>query len=95
MNAVPKTKADEPSAQARYEARTREGATFSSFHVTPLRHNFHDHPLMQLPRLGQLAKELNKTEQCGSSRPASTRPPRSTTNRRAPMGATSTRSSGA
>ena len=64
MNAVPKTEAGEPASQTGYAARPLDGARFSSFHVTPLRHNFHDHPLMQLPRLAVLAKELAKTEQC-------------------------------
>jgi hypothetical protein len=47
-----------------YELRTQDGAGFSSYRVTPLKHNFHTHPLMQLPRLAELARELSKTSQC-------------------------------
>ncbi len=32
--------------------------------IGPVSHNFHLHPLMQLPRLAQLASSLYKTAQC-------------------------------
>ncbi len=32
--------------------------------IGPIKHNYHLHPLMQLPRLAQLAKSLYATEQC-------------------------------
>lgn len=32
--------------------------------VQPIHHNFHEHPLMQLPALASLARELSKTRQC-------------------------------
>jgi hypothetical protein len=32
--------------------------------IGPIAHNYHFHPLMQMPRLAQLAKSLYQTEQC-------------------------------
>jgi hypothetical protein len=43
--------------------------SFSSLRISPIGHRFHDHPLMQLPRLNQLARDLFATEQCRFVRP--------------------------
>lgn len=45
---------------------------FSSRRITPVRHDFNTHPLMQLPRLAQLARDLMPTGQCRFIRPGST-----------------------
>ena len=37
---------------------------FSTRRVEPIRHNIHQHPLMQLPALTALAKRLSETKQC-------------------------------
>lgn len=37
---------------------------FSTHHVQTLHHDFHLHPLMQLPELAKLAKDLAPTRQC-------------------------------
>lgn len=42
----------------------KQEGSFSSSRVQALRHNFHEHPLMQLPALAELAKDLYKTNQC-------------------------------
>ena len=39
-------------------------ATFSLGAFGPIRHDFHHHPLMQLPRLSQLARDLMPSRQC-------------------------------
>jgi hypothetical protein len=64
MNAVAKTHGASDPAARTYELRTAKGADFSSFKVSALRHSFQDHPLMQIPRLAELARELAKTNQC-------------------------------
>jgi hypothetical protein len=40
------------------------GGPFSTYGISPLRHNFQDHPLMQIPRLAELAHALLPTQQC-------------------------------
>lgn len=37
---------------------------FSTERVEAIHHNFHEHPLMQLPELAKLAKDLVATKQC-------------------------------
>src|SRR5690349_6763699 len=65
MNAVPKNGAAPAGAPAKeFELKPAGGKPFSTFGVSPLQHNFHEHPLMQLPRLAELAKSLAKTNQC-------------------------------
>jgi hypothetical protein len=65
MNAVPKQTPDpETPAAGSFQVQAAPGKPFSSFGVSPLRHTFHDHPLMQLPQLAELAKRLARTEQC-------------------------------
>ncbi|UPG92439.1 JmjC domain-containing protein [Luteibacter aegosomatissinici] len=44
-------------------------AGFSTHRITRLRHNFHRHPLFQLPELANLARELMPKEQCRFVRP--------------------------
>ena len=46
--------------------------SFSTHRIQRIRHNFDHHPLMQLPRLAQLAHELILTRQCRFIRPGST-----------------------
>jgi hypothetical protein len=41
-----------------------DSASFSTSRVSALRHNFHEHPLMRLSSLAQLAKNLFPTKQC-------------------------------
>jgi hypothetical protein len=41
-----------------------DAARFSSHRVSPITHNFHQHPLMQLSALAELAKALVATKQC-------------------------------
>jgi hypothetical protein len=45
---------------------------FSTDHVQALKHNFHQHPLMQLPALARLAKDLMPTQQCRFIKPGTT-----------------------
>ncbi len=45
---------------------------FSTDHVHALKHNFHEHPLMQLPALERLAKDLMPTKQCRFIKPGTT-----------------------
>ena len=47
-----------------YRLWAEDPASFSSQRISPIRHSFHNHPLMQLPRLAQLAKSLFATDQC-------------------------------
>jgi hypothetical protein len=44
---------------------------FSTACVQLLRHNFHEHPLMQVPELAKLAKDLYATKQCRFIAPGS------------------------
>jgi mannose-6-phosphate isomerase-like protein (cupin superfamily) len=37
---------------------------FSTHRIQPIHHNYHEHPLMQLPELAKLAKDLTATGQC-------------------------------
>ena len=45
---------------------------FSTQRVQAIRHNFHEHPLMQLPELAKLAKDFMATGQCRFITPGST-----------------------
>jgi len=56
----------------RFHAWAVDPASFSTHRVSPIRHNFDRHPLMQLPALAQLAKDLAKTNQCRFITPGST-----------------------
>lgn len=61
MNAVP--------PPATYRVWLDEPAAFSTHRITPLHHNFHQHPLFQVPELVKLGKELAPLEQCRFMRP--------------------------
>ncbi len=52
-----------------YKVWIENEGRFSSHHIGALRHNFHEHPLMQLDKLARLAKDLAKTEQCRFIKP--------------------------
>lgn len=54
-----------------YRVWPRDGAPFSSHERVALRHDFHEHPLMQLPALAELAKRLMPTRQCRFITPGS------------------------
>ena len=47
-------------------------AGFSTHRITPLHHNFHEHPLFQVPELVKLGKELAVLGQCRFMRPGLT-----------------------
>jgi hypothetical protein len=61
-------------------------AHFSSLRMGALRHNFDRHPLMQLPRLAQLARDLMPAEQCRFIQPDSTQTSAFTHSAAAPAG---------
>jgi hypothetical protein len=72
MNAIPKIN---PSVTAPtsgpFEVKPSDGK-FTTHGISPLRHNFQHHPLMQLPRLAELARSLQKTNQCRYIKPGAT-----------------------
>ncbi|WP_374594760.1 hypothetical protein [Aquabacterium sp.] len=62
------------------DAQTRNGSrwkiepssgSYSTGQIQSIRHNFDQHPLMQLPELAKLAKDLVKTRQCRFITPGS------------------------
>jgi hypothetical protein len=56
----------------KFNVWAQDPSTFSTHRVCALRHNFHEHPLMQLPELAQLAKALFPTNQCRFIKPGAT-----------------------
>ncbi len=65
MNAIPDIRATaDAAAPKEFSITPQPGSDFSTFRISPLKHNFHEHPLMQLPRLAELARSLQKTNQC-------------------------------
>jgi hypothetical protein len=56
--------ADLPPDAARFHIAPLDAKTFSTHRISAIRHNFHEHPLMQLPELAGLARELMATSQC-------------------------------
>ncbi len=52
--------------------RAVDPGQFSTHCVSPIRHDFDRHPLMQLPRLARLAHDLMPSRQCRFIRPGST-----------------------
>jgi hypothetical protein len=48
----------------KYKIWVDDPAAFSTHRVQPIHHDFHLHPLMQLPELAKLAKDLASTKQC-------------------------------
>ncbi len=75
--AVPSLAPEKPSPDATTGAhdlsqiRAVDPARFSTHRISPIRHDFDRHPLMQLPRLAQLARDLLPSEQCRFIRPNS------------------------
>ncbi|MGA8009916.1 MAG: cupin [Thiomonas sp.] len=61
----------EPPAST-YHVGAVDAAHFSSLRMGALRHDFDRHPLMQLPRLAQLAHDLMPSKQCRFIRPGTT-----------------------
>ena len=57
------------SAKRRHRVWVSDPAAFRSDGIGAIRHDFHEHPLMQLPRLAELARELMPTGQCRFLRP--------------------------
>jgi hypothetical protein len=65
------TGAAAPGAPRRHRIWVDDPAAFSSLRVQPIQHDFHLHPLMQLPALAELALRLAPTRQCRFIRPGS------------------------
>lgn len=55
-----------------FSVRVDATAGFSADRINPIRHNLHQHSLLQLPRLAKLAHDLMPTKQCRFIRPGST-----------------------
>lgn len=55
-----------------FRAWVDDAKTFSAQRVQAIHHNFHEHPLMQLPELARLAKDLSATNQCRFIQPGRT-----------------------
>lgn len=73
MNAVPQQMAEaRDKGEQAFRVQAAPGQVFSTHHIRPLKHNFHEHPLMQLPQLADLAKRLRPTKQCRFIIPGST-----------------------
>jgi hypothetical protein len=53
-----------PTASTEYGIKLGNEAAFSLEKITSFRHNYQDHPLMQLDRLAQLAKVLMRKGRC-------------------------------
>lgn len=64
MNALPNTQSAAVATHEPFHITPKPGSEFSTFKISPLQHNYQDHPLMQLPRLAELARSLQKTNQC-------------------------------
>lgn len=61
-----------PSSTGTYHLWADDPAAFSTHRITPLHHNFHEHPLFQVAELIKLGKELAPFEQCRFMRPGLT-----------------------
>ena len=57
---------------ARFYVRPVDPETFSTHRISPIRHTFDAHPLMQLPELARLANALASTGQCRFMEPGGT-----------------------
>lgn len=75
QTAAPRTAAgtatSSPSGET-FRITVPDEATFSMDKVTPIRHNFDRHPLMQLDALEALANRLMPTQQCRFIKPGAT-----------------------
>jgi hypothetical protein len=78
VNAATQTASPLPTEPAegrpgvRHRIEPKDPASFSTRRVCAIRHDFQDHPLMQLPALAQAAKELLPTKQCRFIMPGAT-----------------------
>jgi len=52
------------ASETTYRVWTADPGGFSTQRITPMHHNFHEHPLFQVPELVKLGMELSKLEQC-------------------------------
>jgi hypothetical protein len=66
------TTAVEVSTPVQFKVWADDSAAFSTHRVCRLHDNFHEHALMQLPQLAELAKALFPTNQCRFIKPGST-----------------------
>lgn len=78
MNSTAPASANSPTAAhsgsaspGRFRVWVDKPQAFSTQRVEAIHHNFHEHPLMQLPALAKLAKDLTPTRQCRFIRPGS------------------------
>jgi hypothetical protein len=71
-NSQPPYASSGSSASERYRAWPADVESFSTTRISALKHNFHEHPLMQLPELATLAKSLYPTDQCRFLKPGTT-----------------------
>lgn len=60
------------SEAGRYRVWVDDHQSFSTGKVNAIHHNFHEHPLMQLPQLAQLAHRIMPTGQCRFITPGAT-----------------------
>ncbi len=58
------THAPAAATPGKYRVTVDADADFSMRRLCPIRHNYHEHPLMQLDRLAELAQSLMATKQC-------------------------------
>ena len=63
---------DTINATAPHGVRPVDTEGFSTHRIHRLHHDFHGHPLFQLPELARLAKELMPLEQCRFVKPGMT-----------------------
>jgi hypothetical protein len=59
-------------ATGKYKIEVQDAPRFSTTRLSPIKHNFHEHPLMQLDRLSALAESLSLTGQCRFISPGTT-----------------------
>lgn len=52
------------TSETTYRVWMDDPGNFSTQRITPMHHNFHEHPLFQVPELVKLGIELSKTDQC-------------------------------
>lgn len=68
-SAPPEVDTATSSGAGRFRVWVDDPAGFSTAKVQAIHHNFHQHPLMQLPALANLAKDLAATRQCRFIKP--------------------------
>lgn len=52
------------ASETMYRVWTDDPGGFSTQRITPMHHNFHEHPLFQVPELVKLGMDLSKLDQC-------------------------------